>query len=397
MNDKDQCNTGDWSDIVAVFTNFHTVGLKADSTVVAVGDTGHGQCNTGDWRDIVAVSTGDYHTVGLKTDGTVVAVGDYCQCDTGNWRDIVAVSAGTYDTVGLKADGTVVAVGKNDKGQCNTGAWRDIVAVSAGNSLTVGLKADGTVVAVGNNDKGQCNTGAWRDIVAVFAGSSLTVGLKANGTVVAVGLKAQSQCNTDSWQNIGPVDKEKLKEQMKKEREHHEWLATEEGQRWQAEEKRKAEEKRAAEERRKEEERLKKEEERREHEKRERFEIIKRKTINTVVLVVGLAVIGGVIVMAAGSIRNNQPGTAAMLPTELIIPAMPTATVISEALNFRSGPGTNSTIIKTLKKGDTLSVTGETQNGWLPVEHNDDKGYVSSEMVTINNEINADGFGDHFE
>ena len=66
-----------------------------------------------------------YHTVGLKSDGTVVAVGnnDYVQCDVADWRDIVAVSAGDYHTVGLKSDGTVVAVGNNKYGQCGVVDW----------------------------------------------------------------------------------------------------------------------------------------------------------------------------------------------------------------------------------------------------------------------------------
>ena len=53
----------------------NTVGLKADGTVVAVGDNWNGQCNVSDWKDIVAIGAGDDHTVGLKADGTVVAVG----------------------------------------------------------------------------------------------------------------------------------------------------------------------------------------------------------------------------------------------------------------------------------------------------------------------------------
>ena len=34
-----------------------------------------GQCDVSGWRDIVAVAAGKFHTVGLKRDGTVVAVG----------------------------------------------------------------------------------------------------------------------------------------------------------------------------------------------------------------------------------------------------------------------------------------------------------------------------------
>ena len=113
-----------------------------------------------------SVAAGDWHTVGLKSDGTVVAVGDneYGQCDVGGWKDIVAVAAGDAHTVGLKSDGTVVAVGWNDDGQCDVGGWKDIVAVAAGDLHTVGLKSDGTVVAVGENDDGQCKVSRWHGI-----------------------------------------------------------------------------------------------------------------------------------------------------------------------------------------------------------------------------------------
>ena len=104
------------------------------------------------------------HTVGLKKDGTVVAVGynGDGQCDVSGWKDIIAVSAGYYHTVGLKKDGTVVAAGRNDSGQCDVSGWKDIIAVSAGEGHTIGLKADGTVVAVGNNSDGKCNVDGWK-------------------------------------------------------------------------------------------------------------------------------------------------------------------------------------------------------------------------------------------
>ena len=201
-NGSGKCDVSSWSDIVAISAgSYHTVGLKSDGTVVAVGGSGSGQRKVSSWSDIVAVSAGGYHTVGLKSDGTVVAVGSNGsgQCDVESWSDIVAVYAGSFHTVGLKSDGTVVAVGSNDDGQCDVSSWSDIVAISAGDSHTVGLKSDGTVVAVGRNYYGQCDVSSWSDIVAVSAGSVHTVGLKSDGTLVAVGSNDDGQCDVSLW------------------------------------------------------------------------------------------------------------------------------------------------------------------------------------------------------
>ena len=200
-----QCDVSDWQDIIAVSAgSVHTVGLKSDGTAVAVGNNYLNECNVSGWQDIVTVSAGTWYTVGLKSDGTVVAEGnnEYGQCDVSGWQDIVAISAGGHHTVGLKSDGTVVAVGRNGSGQCDVSGWQDIVAISAGGNHTVGLKSDGTVVAVGSNEYGQCGVSDWQDIVAVSAGENHSVGLKSDGTVVAVGDNTNGQCDISDWQDI---------------------------------------------------------------------------------------------------------------------------------------------------------------------------------------------------
>ena len=204
-NEDGQCEVSQWKNIVAVSAGWrHTIGLKSDGTVVAVGYNEDGQCEVSQWTDIVAVSARGSRTVGLKSDGTVVAVGDstFGQCDVSQWKDIVAVSAGGSHTVGLKSDGTVVAVGI---GQCNVSQWKDIVAVSAGSFHTVGLKSDGTVVSVGDSEYGQCDVSQWKDIVAVSAGWRHTIGLKSDGTVVAVGYNEDGQCEVSQWTDIVAV------------------------------------------------------------------------------------------------------------------------------------------------------------------------------------------------
>ena len=204
-NKDDRCDTNEWQDIAAVSAGtYHTVGLKSDGTVVGVGGNWSGSLDVSGWNDIVAISSGVAHTVGLKADGTVVAVGlnEDGRCDVSDWGNIVAVSSGHYHTVGLKADGTVVATGWNAFGQCDVSNWNDIVAVSAGGTHTIGLKADGTVVATGSNDTGQCNVSSWKDIVAISAGEGSTIGLKSDGNVVAVGSADHDKCDVSSWKDI---------------------------------------------------------------------------------------------------------------------------------------------------------------------------------------------------
>jgi ribosomal protein L27 len=185
----------------------HTVGLKTDGTVVAVGDETFGRCNVDGWTNIVQVAAGGFHTVGVKSDGTVVAVGRETagQLNVGGWTDIVQVAAGEYYTVGLKSDGTVLAVGSNGAGQCDVGGWTDIVQIAAGEAHTLGLKSDGSVVTAGDNSYLQRNIG-WTNVVQVAAGRWHTLVLGADGTVHAIGYNDFHQCDVYSWTDITQVD-----------------------------------------------------------------------------------------------------------------------------------------------------------------------------------------------
>jgi uncharacterized repeat protein (TIGR02543 family) len=207
-NSNGQCNVGGWTNITQVAAgDLHTVGLRSNGTVVAVGDNSYGQCNVGGWTNIIQVAAGAYHTVGLRSDGTVVAVGDngQGQCNVGGWTNIIQVAAGVYHTVGLKSDGTAVAVGDNGQGQCDTTSWTGIIQVSAGLYHSVGLKSGGTVIAAGDNGAGQSQLSDWTNIIQVSAGWLHTVGLRANGTMVVVGYNGYGQCNVGSWTNIVQV------------------------------------------------------------------------------------------------------------------------------------------------------------------------------------------------
>lgn len=223
----------------------HSVGLKADGTVVACGLNQNKQCNVNSlnsyiydicvnefntvglsldygktkycgwnglqkvtnsdiWENLVSVKLGKMHAVGLKQDGTVVACGDNTkgQCDVQNWKDIIAISAGDNHTVGLKKDGTVIACGDNSLGQCNVQQWTDIKSISAKVNNTAAIKQDGTVVACGDNSNKQCNTETWENIVDISLGYVNIAGLKADGTVVISGNNSQKQCDIEDWKDI---------------------------------------------------------------------------------------------------------------------------------------------------------------------------------------------------
>jgi alpha-tubulin suppressor-like RCC1 family protein len=203
-NSFGQCNVSEWSDIVQVAAGTtHTVGLKADGTVVSVGDNSSGQCNVSGWNDIIQVAAGGFNTVGLKSDGTVVTTSTSLRDEIYGWSDIVWVATGGSYIVGAKSDGTVVAVGNNIYHQCNVSEWSDIVQVVAGYDHTIGLKADGTVVAAGTGFySGRYDVSEWTDIIKVTTGEEHTVGLKSDGTVVTVGANYYGECDLSEWSNI---------------------------------------------------------------------------------------------------------------------------------------------------------------------------------------------------
>lgn len=221
-----QSNVSSWSNIISVATGVqHTVGLKTDGTVVAVGSNEYGQCNVSDWTDIVAICAHDHYsmgtsltTIGLKSNGTVLAVGnnEYGQCNTSDWTDVVSVYANRNAVIGLRSDGTVVATGDNKYGQCDVSDWTDIVAIYTAKDTTVGLKEDGTVVATGDNKNGQCNVSGWTGIVRIYTNGYITIGFKRDGTIVSTGTVDFGECDFSSWKNmVLPQDYSAFVEKMK--------------------------------------------------------------------------------------------------------------------------------------------------------------------------------------
>ncbi len=166
----------------------HSLALRADGTVVGWGYNVAGQAtgvrttsspynSTGvvvvagrTLTNVVAIAAGYAHSLGLKADGTVVGWGDNYRLQItlpGGLSNVVAIAAGDYHGLALKADGTVAGWGGNDLGQATGVTYgapgsvvlggqplTNVVAIAAGADfscflLTTGPKNTGTTLLRG--------------------------------------------------------------------------------------------------------------------------------------------------------------------------------------------------------------------------------------------------------
>jgi len=111
MNRSGEINVTEWTDIIQVAATGHTVGLRADGTVVATGQNAYGQLTSATGQISSRWRRG-YHTVGLKADGTVVAVGynGYGQVNVDAWN--VSRTPPVFEPIGNKLvkEGELLAV-----------------------------------------------------------------------------------------------------------------------------------------------------------------------------------------------------------------------------------------------------------------------------------------------
>ena len=199
-NQSGQCNVpAPNAGFVAVAGgNSHSLGLKADGTIVAWGDNSYGQCNVPTPNaGFVAVAGGGYHSLGLKSGGIIAAWGynQYGQCNVpAPNAGFVAVAGGASHSLGLKATGSIVAWGNPNNGQCSVPAPNaNFVAVAAGEVHSLGLKSDGSIVTWGYDLGNVPAPNA--DFVAIAGGEFHSLGLKSDGSIVAWGSNGAGQCN----------------------------------------------------------------------------------------------------------------------------------------------------------------------------------------------------------
>lgn len=204
-NDFEQCGVTHLRNVTAVSCGLNHTAAVTNGAVYAVGLNRDGQCSCaalnaalmsvpdGQPRTgaacYLAVACGYSHTVALRGDGRVFAIGASPdgRCDTAAWHDVVDIACGVRHTAAVLSDGHCVATGDNSRGQCAVGDWENVVMIACGEFHTAGVTADGRVLVAGNAGGEACRVENLRDVISVACLPEVTVCVHADGHMTVRG------------------------------------------------------------------------------------------------------------------------------------------------------------------------------------------------------------------
>lgn len=193
---------GDLAGVVAVAAgDHHVLALKADGTIVAWGENWAGQTDVPSQETLsvpsdthgrrfpgpveqganssrfISVAAGREHSLGLKAEGTVVAWGSNRRGQLDVPKGLsgaIAIDAGEHHSIALLSDGTVVTWGGTVGGPVDQpDGLDDVTAVAAGGDLNLALRSDGSVVLWRQSYESAMDLPAdWTDIVSIGMGGN---------------------------------------------------------------------------------------------------------------------------------------------------------------------------------------------------------------------------------
>ncbi len=218
--------------VVAAATGWdHSVFIKADGSLWAMGNNAYGQLGDGTTTtrltpvkiadNVAAASVGTYHSLFLTTGGVLMATGSNTAGQLGDGTQIqrntpvriadsvASISAGAMHSIFVKTDGSLWAMGLSEYGRLGGGydgyfAHASPRSVGSGAAMAVAggehslvLKRDGTLWATGRNDVGQLGAGDLTNrntavqiasgVASISAGLAHSLFLKIDGSVWGMG------------------------------------------------------------------------------------------------------------------------------------------------------------------------------------------------------------------
>jgi len=222
----------------------HSLLLKSDGSLWVMGYDNYGQLGNGTNSGIyytnrpeqilasgvTAVAAGQYHSLFLKSDGSLWAMGDNGSgqlgdgtTDSGNYytnrpelivtNGVTAIAAGQAHSLFLKSDGSLWGMGYNSDGELGDGTGintnkpeqitNGVVAIAGGLSHSLFLKSDGSLWAMGDDSNGELGDGTetstrrpeqiTNGVVAIAAGGLFSLFLKSDGSLWAMGDRTYGQ------------------------------------------------------------------------------------------------------------------------------------------------------------------------------------------------------------